>query len=102
MSTHIKLLLKHDSTTRACKLPFQDADHALASGACPYCAREEDGGGFKVAGSGRRPSADDRAWEADAGCLACKAHLGTLRVETNTLFGVREDEAVLRGRCRVY
>lgn len=98
----IKLLLKHDGTVRKCKTPFPEADHALAEGACPYCNVMELGGGFKVAGASMRPSDDDRAYEANAGCLACKAHLGTLRVETNTLFGVREDEAVLRGRCRVY
>jgi hypothetical protein len=48
------------------------------------------------------PGADDRAWEADGYCTACKAHVGTIRVEPDTLFGVREDEAVLMGRCRVY
>lgn len=96
------LIMKHAPERRKCKVPFEGADHALAEGRCPYCNVQEDGGSFKVAGSGRRPSDDDRAWEADAGCVACKAHLGVLRVETNTLFGVREDERVLRGRCRVY
>lgn len=94
----VKLLLSGDDSTRACSVPFNGADHALADGACPFCGI----GSFKVAGSCLRPSADDRAWEAEAVCLACKARLGTLRVETNTLFGVREDEAVLAGRCRVY
>lgn len=123
----IFLLMKHAPERRRCKLPFEGADHAIADGCCPYCSAREDcpgcsangnsgttpdwkqckkclgkGGGFKIAGSGRRPSDDDRAWEADAGCLACKAHVGTLRVESNTLFGVREDERVLRGRVRVY
>lgn len=122
------LIMKHAPERRKCSVPFEGADHALAEGRCPYCRVGSCGlcgawdcdarGGahrcnpadpsdgypphFKVAGSGRRPSDDDRAWEADAGCVACKAHLGILRVETNTLFGVREDERVLRGRCRVY
>ena len=48
------------------------------------------------------PSADDRAWEADAVALCCRSTVGILRVEMSTLFGVREDELVLRGRCRVY
>jgi hypothetical protein len=75
----------------------------MCEGACPYCGVEEvEPKGFKVAGSNRRIAKDDRAYEADAGCLACKAHLGTLRVETGTLFGIREDEAVLNGRVRVY
>lgn len=123
----ITLLLKHDGTRRPCREPFEGADHALAEGSCPYCgeggctfcgAKDCDArggayrcdpskgkrftGAFKVAGKGRRPSADDRAWEADAGCLACRAHLGTLRVEANTLFGVREDERALRSGVRIY
>lgn len=92
------LLMKWGGPKRKVCVPFDGADHAVADGACPCCGTED----FKVAGSGRRASADDRAWEADAGCLACKAHVGTLRVEPNTLFGVSEDERVLRGRVRVY
>lgn len=65
---------------------------------CPYCGVAE----FRVAGNGMHPSADDRAYEADAGCVKCKAHVGTLRAEMNTLFGVREDMAVTSGRFRVY
>ena len=101
----IYLLMKDGSRRRKCRLPYEDAAFALAEGSCPYCGVEEQGPalrGFKIAGSNRRASADDRAWEADAGCLACKTHLGTLRVETNTLFGVTEDERVLRGRVGVY
>jgi hypothetical protein len=91
-------LLIEGTERRRCSLPAADADHAVASGACPNCGAE----GFKVQGTGMRPSVDDRAWEADAVAACCSAHVGALRVETNTLFGVREDEAVLRGRCRVY
>lgn len=78
--------------------PFPEADHAVVDGKCPACGAEP----FKVAGHGKYASQDDRAWEAEASALCCGKHVGTLRVETNTLFGVREDEAVLRGRCRVY
>lgn len=94
----IFLLMRDGSARRKCTVPFTDADHAVCDGACPHCGTND----FKVAGSNRRIAPDDRAYEADAGCLACKAYVGTLRLETNTLFGVREDEAVLAGRCRVY
>jgi hypothetical protein len=91
-------LLVDGGPGRKARQPFPDADHAQVEGSCPKCGAAD----FKVGGSGRRPSKDDRAWEADGYCLACRAHVGTIRVETSTLFGVREDEAVLRGRCRVY
>jgi hypothetical protein len=91
-------LLMLDEPKRRAKPPFPEADHAVVEGSCPRCSATP----FAVAGTGKRPSQDDRAWEADAVCLDCRASVGTLRVETNTLFGVREDQAVLQGRCRVY
>lgn len=94
----IKLLLKHDGSTRVCSLPFPEAAYAEAEGACPCCADVP----FKVAGKSPHNAADDRAYEATAECLRCRNTLGVLRVETSTLFGVTEDEAVLNGRCRVY
>jgi hypothetical protein len=95
----IYLFPKDENGRLCCARPAPDADHAVVVGACcPYCGVSP----FKIAGSGRRPSKDDRAWEADAGCLACKAHVGTLRLEVNTLFGVREDEAVARLGIRIY
>lgn len=98
------LLLTHDdSPNRSCKEPFPGAKYALAEGRCPKCditgLIEKS---FAVAGHGKRPSADDRAWEADASCLACNQHVGVLRIETNTLFGVREDERVSRLGIRIY
>lgn len=72
--------------------------YGVVEGVCPKCGAAP----LKVQGTGRRPSADDRAWEADAVAVCCGAYVGTLRAEVNTLFGVREDRAVLEGRCRVY
>ena len=75
------------------------SDHALVLDfTCPHRGCKDVG----VQGSGKRPSADDRAWEADGYSTCCKKHLGLIRAEVNTLFGVREDQAVLQGRCRVY
>lgn len=91
-------LLPAEGVRLPCTVPHADAAYAQVQGACPACGCED----CKVAGTGRRPSKDDRAWEADAVALCCDQPVGVLRVETNTLFGVREDEAVLRGRWRVY
>lgn len=73
-------------------------DHAVFEGSCSSCGASP----FKVAGTGMRPSLDDRAYEADGRCLLCGARVGTIRAEMSTIFGVREDNAVLRGRPRVY
>lgn len=72
---------------------------ATAEGTCPHCAAEP----FAIAGTGRRIAADDRAYEADGVCVACRQPVGLIRAEVNTLFGLHEDEAVLcHGRARVY
>ncbi len=73
---------------------------------CPHAGEHAPDPGctyaFWIRGYNRRFSADDQAYEADAACASCGKHVGILRVEVSTLFGVREDEAVLHGRCRVY
>jgi hypothetical protein len=85
--------------TVACIEPFEGADHAVVVGTlCFGCGTSP----FKVAGTGRRIAPDDRAYEADAVSLCCKTGVGVLRVETGTLFGLREDEAVLRMGVRIY
>ncbi len=94
----MKMFLLLDGAKRTIAVPHHGAAYAQVEGSCPLCRCAD----FKVAGEGRRASTDDRAWEADARALCCNASVGTIRVEPNTLFGVREDEAVLRGRCRVY
>lgn len=89
------LLLLKDDTVHKC---IDKGDYVNADISCPKC------GGAPVAlrGTDMRPSADDSAWEANGRCLACKAHIGTIRVEMTTLFGVREDQAVLGGVWKVY
>ncbi len=90
--------------------PFSGSDHALIVGSCPKCGHVEQaspghgvsGDVFKAAGTNKRIAPDDRHWEADAVALCCRAPIGTFRLEVNTLFGIREDIAVLQGRCRVY
>ena len=96
MSRRIHLLLSEGR--RRCRLQAPDADHATAEGRCPTCRAEP----FRVQGTGKRIAADDRAYEADAVCLACTQFIGTLRVEVNTLFGLREDEAVFRSGVKIY
>lgn len=74
------------------------APSAKVDRACPHCGAAE----FLVSGTGKYPSQDDRAWEADAVSRCCDKPVGIIRAEVDTLFGVREDRAVLEGRCRVY
>lgn len=79
-----------DTEQRRVREPYPGCDHAIADGACPQCGAAP----FKVAGRNQRTSTDDRAYEADGACLACKASVGLLRAECSTLFGVSEDRAV--------
>lgn len=84
------------------KLPFPEADYANFKTpiTCPACGAPSEKLG--VQGSGRRISEDDLAYEADGYATCCNAHLGTIRYETNTFFGVREDEAMARLGVRIY
>lgn len=110
---HITLLVHSDQieeTRRAltCHEPYEGADYVIVEewSKCPHCKRASvvvQGGGVGIKGVGRKPSQDDRAWEARAVTTCCKKHVGTLRVEANTLFGVTEDAAVLSsGNWKVY
>lgn len=91
-------LVLADRSTRTVAPPERGARHAVANGACPACAAEP----FLVAGDGIRIADDDRHWEADGLCLACKAVVGLVRVRAETIFGLRMDREVLEGRPRVY
>lgn len=67
--------------------------------ACPHCKANP----LRVSGSGMRIGANDRSYEADGFCASCGKHVGLITVATNTLFGLKEDEAVLKhGRARIY
>lgn len=95
----MKVFLVRDGARHVCAIPFPGCDHVVVTDQpCPHCK----GTPFKIGGAAMRPSADDKAYEADAACLNCMSAVGTLRAEMSTLFGVREDEAVLHGRPRVY
>lgn len=67
--------------------------------ACPSCAAPAP---MKIKGIGRRIHSHD-TYAADARTLCCGASVGEIRAQVETLFGLEEDEAVLRhGRGRVY
>lgn len=103
----MRVLLAGSILVREC---YDDCSYAIALGECPHCSYSEavvfgDGSeerGFKVAGRNQRISADDRAYESDGVALCCKARVGTLRAEPETLFGIDEDEAVAGLGIRIY
>lgn len=94
----MKIFLIYENKRIRCTVPFVGADHAVADGACPLCKAEP----FKIAGAGRRPSTDDRAWEADAVAYCCDQPVGVIRAEPNTLFGVREDAQIAKMGVVIY
>jgi predicted RNA-binding Zn-ribbon protein involved in translation (DUF1610 family) len=92
----VRVFLKMDGR----EIPLEPGEvSARAPGfACPHC-----GGELVVQGRNTRDSQDDRALEADAYTACCgQVRVGTIRAEVDTIFGLREDRAVLQGRCRVY
>ncbi len=97
-TTTMKIYLILPDESRRNVFPFGE-HFARADGTCPACGARE----LRIAGKNKRPSVDDRAIIAEAfavGC--CGEEIGTIRAEPDTLFGVREDAAVLNGRARVY
>jgi len=97
-SKYPKLYLIREGERKKLSLPEKEATSTPVGEACPSCGEPE----YKVSGGNRRISSDDRAYESDAYCCKCNTFVGTLRLEVDTLFGLREDNAVLNGRCRVY
>jgi hypothetical protein len=93
----VNVFLLLDGAKIPCPMPEGSNGVTVPEMTCPECRQP-----LVVGGAGSRPSKDDRAYEADASCLGCRKRMGTLRVETDTIFGVREDERVLNGRVRVY
>jgi hypothetical protein len=72
-------------------------DCAEFAGSCPACGVKP----FRAFGK-EKSERNDRDIVAEGFCKDCGAHVGLIVVETNTLFGLKEDRAVLQGRCRVY
>ncbi len=85
-----------DGRVLACKLEHDQADRVTVS-SCPGCGQES----AEIRGHGVTHH-DHDTFFARASCLACDAHVGTLRATVSTIFGIEEDRAVLGGRPRVY
>lgn len=94
----VTLTVPGESKARKVYVESKDAPTAVVEGECPVCKAET----LSVRGCNRRISQDDRAYEADAHCVSCTAPVGVLRQETNTLFGLHEDEAMAQSGVRIY
>ena len=91
-----KVLLVHTDGTRRKGTPHET--HAEIEGSCQHCGVAP----LRVQGTGRRIAQDDRAYEADGIAMCCSKFVGVIRVEVSTLFGLREDEAVMRHGVKIY
>lgn len=74
-------------------------DYVTVETCCPHCQEKPLNCFGKT---GPTISTDDRAYECVAFSICCDRNVGILRAETDTLFGLSEDNAVLNGRSRVY
>ena len=95
----MRLSLKFNDNTYELHLEEPDSPCASAKGAtCPACKAA-----LVVRGTGKRPGTDDRSYEANAVSVCCESDVGLIVADVDTIFGVREDRAVLEfGRARVY
>lgn len=91
-----------DGTTRECTIPYDGCDYVVVEGKCPNPACTHPDSPFHVAGVKGTMVKGFNTFTSDAGCIGCKTVSGKLVVTVDTLFGIEEDERVLRGRCRVY
>jgi hypothetical protein len=92
-----KATLHLGGEVRRVSMPEGGEDRATAEGACPHCGATP----FVVSGCGVTSKGHD-TYYADARTRCCERPAGQLQLKVNTLFGIEEDERVLRGRCRVY
>lgn len=95
--TQVKVFLIYDDRRYPCDA-FPDFAEVRGPGGCPKCGAHP----LRVQGTGRRIAADDRAYEADAVAMCCSKPVGIARAEVDTLFGVREDEAMSRLGVKIY
>lgn len=87
-----------DGETRKLTLAFKGVDHADAEGDCPLCGAKA----FGVAGANMRVDSHD-TYASDAFSTCCKRPAGTIYARVSTVFGIEEDERMLKyGRARVY
>lgn len=81
---------------RPARPPFPGADFVIVDGWACAC------GNRAIVGSGRHIE-NDNTYRADAHCGECRTLVGVVRAVVDTIFGLEEDEAVLKhGRARVY
>ena len=74
-----------------------EGTNGIAEGACPGCGTAP----FIIQGRGRHRHSRD-TFRAAGTAICCGDSVGYIYAKTNTLFGLEEDEAVLRGLARVY
>lgn len=78
--------------------PYHDADHVIVGGGtCAACGAAP----LKARGRGDVTHTHD-TYSCSGMCLCCGADVGTIKYKVDTIFGIEEDERVLKGRCRVY
>lgn len=86
----MKLTLKPASGGPALKLVASEA-FATADVPCPHCKATP----LRVQGTGKRIASHD-TYAAEAVAMCCDRHVGEIRAQVSTLFGLEEDERVAR------
>lgn len=86
---------------RNCSLPYEEAPHLIVEGACPCCKDPKPE--FCIRGDQQSMVQSPQfVFYCVAYCTDCMQPVGTLQVQSESLFGLEEDQLVLHGRPRVY
>lgn len=89
-----------DEKPREAKLPWLDAAYLTVDGGCPRCRAPW----LEIRGETKTKTIDPETGHlfATAYALCCLQPIGTLKVESQSLFGADEDAKVLAGRVKVF
>lgn len=95
----MRIVLLIDGKRHAARLPHEGADVAHVGMPCPLCRKPAP---LVVQGADNHIGGHD-FYKAVATAQCCLRVVGELRVYVDTIFGLEEDEAMLKhGRARVY
>jgi hypothetical protein len=101
----IKYHSYHGGGTHDAEVPFPGSKSVIVPGArCANadCSGGEDGLPLVIAGVRGTEKESHSEVEFEAACVRCGKTVGRIVVTFDTIFGLREDHAVLFGRPRVY
>lgn len=91
-------VLLSNKDEREGSLKHSSAERVDVEGVCPSCGHTP----FQVCGIGGKTVRRFDNIQQDAMCLECETVIGTVKAVFDTIFGLDEDERVLKGPQKVF